>query len=466
MGFAVGILFAGGFALTELCAGTSAVVLETPLDAEMMGYGARTGRAVSLHDPLHVRALYLANASDLLLVECELCLLAPSQAGAIRDRIAAKTGVARERILVGCIHTHSGPDTGFGALLAGVEPPDHVPGLLDAAVEAGVRARESAAEARLGVGHARARIGRNRRRQDGPLDEDVLVIRVDRGDGAPLSLVYLHGCHPTALGHDNLAYSADWPWAAGRAIQERWPGCNPIFVLGAHADVDPRTRGLLDLAVANQSVGVGFDRVEALGREIGEAVVDAASRLDTSAEAPVAAGSERVRLSVHRSDLERLRVEALAALDLPPDARVRTRDLYRLESERTAGLPATERRERIARVRRYLRDRTAARFAFASEPEVEIQLLQIGEARLLGLPLEPTVDVGLDWKRRAGTPHAAVIGIANGWMRYLPHARNFEEPEAHQKYEILQSTLQPDASDRLLAAAERLARRLDAGGGS
>ena len=53
-----------------------------------------------------------------------------------------------------------------------------------------------------------------------------------------------------------------------------------------------------------------------------------------------------------------------------------------------------------------------------------------------------------------------MLGIANGWIRYLPHSRNFEEPLAHQKYEILQSTLVPDASDRLLAEAERLDRIL------
>ena len=41
---------------------------------------------------------------------------------AMPSRIAAKTGVARERILVGCIHTHSGPDTGLGALLRSSEP--------------------------------------------------------------------------------------------------------------------------------------------------------------------------------------------------------------------------------------------------------------------------------------------------------------------------------------------------------
>ena len=59
----------------------------------------------------------------------------------------------------------------------------------------------------------------------------------------------------------------------------------------------------------------------------------------------------------------------------------------------------------------------------------------------------------------------AVVGIANGWIRYLPHSRNYEEPLADQKYEILQSTLVPDASDRLLAEAERLDRLLAKGNG-
>jgi len=449
--------------LSELVAGTSAVVLTTPIGVEMMGYGARTGTAESIHDPLHARALYLASDSDLLLIECELCLLAPAQAEAIRERIEAETGVGRDRIMVGCTHTHSGPDTGLGALLRGSEPPDHVAPLLEAAIEAGVRAHANAGAARLGVGRAEARIGRNRRASDGPLDAEVLVIRVDRADGSPLSVLYVHGCHPTALGHDNLAYSADWPGVAGRAIQEGLPGCNPIFVLGAHADVDPRTRGLLDLAIPNQSVGTSFDQLEVLGREIGEAVVAAASALETGPEAVIAAGSARVRIPVHQSDLEQRRLEAQSALGLPPDSDAHTRDLYRLERERTADLPAEERRERIAKVRLYLRDRTAPRFAFGSEPEVETQILRIGDAHLLGLPLEPTVDVGLDWKRRLGGRRAAVVGIANGWLRYLPHRRNFEEELAHQKYEITQSTLVPEASDLLLAEAERLDRLLTNG---
>ena len=86
----------------------------------------------------------------------------------------------------------------------------------------------------------------------------------------------------------------------------------------------------------------------------------------------MAAASARVRIPVHRADLPLRRREALAALGLPPDSKLRTRDLYRLEWERTADLSAEQRRERIAKLRLYLRDRTARRFAFGSEPDVEV----------------------------------------------------------------------------------------------
>ncbi len=447
--------------VTDLRAGVATVELPLRLGTAMMGYGARKGGADALHDPLHARALYVAGASDLLIVSCEVCLIAPAQADALRERIHAKTGVPPERTLVSCIHTHSGPDTGLGELLAGRPEPDHVAPLFDAIERAAAEAVGSAGPARLGAGHAEARIGRNRRIEDGPLDTDVLVVRVDRATGAgpagasdPLAVLYVHGCHPTALGHDNLAWSADWPWAAGEAIREALPGVTPIFVLGAHADVDPRTRGLLDLAIANQSVGVSFEETAALGREIGLAVAACARGIRTEADAQVGAASARVPVPTLRP-VEGGREAALEALGLPADHAARTSELFALEHERTRCLPDAERRARIAKVRGYLRDRTARRFAASETPEVEVQVLHLAGARLLALPAEPTVAVGLDWKARVGGD-AAVLGIGNGWLRYLPHATDFEDPRAHEKYEILQSVLVPEAAERLLARAEAL----------
>jgi hypothetical protein len=112
-------------------------------------------------------------------------------------------------------------------------------------------------------------------------------------------------------------------------------------------------------------------------------------------------------------------------------------------------------------VRGYLRGRMAPRFVGGAEADVEVQVLRIGEARLAALPLEATVEVGAEWKARAPAP-AALLSIANGWLRYLPHEKSFTEPAAERRYEVMMSTFQPDASRLLLDEAERLERGLAA----
>jgi hypothetical protein len=449
----------------RLRAGVARVPLEPPVGGPMMGYGARAGGARGFRDPLFARALYLAEGADCLWLELDVCLLAASQADAVRRRVAERIGVPARRVLVACTHTHSGPETGLFAALAGAPTPPAPARLLDAAVEAAARARAAAGPARLGIGRAEARIGRNRRVADGPLDPEVLVVRVDHEAGGPLAIVYIHGCHPTALGHDNLDYSADWPGAASRTVEAALPGALGFFALGAHGDVDPRTRGLLDLALAGQSLGVAYEEMETLGRELGAAVAGAASAIAPVADAPVHVAAASMPLPVHgagagaearREALERARRAAQAALDLPPGMDPDVGGWFRLIAERTDGLARDEARPRIAAVRRYLRDRTAPHFAGGLAPEVPLQLVRLGPAAFVALPAEATVDVGRDWKARLGGAPAAVLSIANGWLRYLPHPRNFAEPDADQRYEIAMSTFTPDAATRLLDAAQSL----------
>ena len=205
-------------------AGVSRLELRAELGAPMMGYGAREGTSTGRHDPLFVRAIYLEGSGRVLLVELDLCLIAVSQAADLRGRIAERTGVDPSEVLVGCIHTHSGPETGLLPVLLGRGTPPEVERLFDCVVEAAVCAFESAEPARLGVGIAPVAIGRNRRVEAGSLDPHAVVVRVDRRDGSPLAVLYVHGCHPTALGHDNLLFSADWPGAAADVIESELPG--------------------------------------------------------------------------------------------------------------------------------------------------------------------------------------------------------------------------------------------------
>jgi hypothetical protein len=319
---------------------------------------------------------------------------------------------------------------------------------------------------------AQARIGRNRRIADGPMDTEVLVLDVRANDGRPLATLFNYGCHGTVLGHDNLEISADWPGVACAEI-EAATGAPAFFSLGAHADIDPRTRGLMDLAIGGQSRGLGFDAVFALGSEVAEAVLGALEAPGELADDPPLRSSwERVRLPVHLGELSGDAAEAeithrkqalaeklgVAASEIP-----RTAELFEFATHRVRGLPVREARERLSAMRLYVRDRTASAWTGGErQPEVAVQVLRIGDTALLALPFELTTEVGLDWKARARRrlPRAAVASIANGWLRYLPHPRDLAHPLAHQHYEVLMSGFAPGACERLLDSAESQLARL------
>ncbi len=455
-----------------LRAGIGRRMLAPPLGGAMMGYGARRGVAEDHNDPLLARALYLESGSSLLLVELDVCLLSLPQATEARERIARRTGVPASRVMLGCVHTHSGPDTGFGAWLAGAPVSEEARRIVDVAVEVACAAQRAAAPARLGVGRAQANIGRNRRRAGASADPEVLLVRIDGRDGAPRAVLYVYGCHPTVLGHENLAYSADWPGYASRFIESEMPGAMAMFALGAHADVDPRTRGLLDVAIPDQSFGAGSGAAEVLGAEVGRAVAKAALDVSTRDDAPVAAAASELEVPVHGGDVEAVRADALeasrlraaAALELDPEARRGVSEWFAAVHQRTAALPREEARRRIAVARAYLRDRTAPRFAGGLRPRVPVQVLRLGDAWLLGLPGEATVAVGRDWRVRLGGRAGAVVSIANGWIRYLPHASDFADAGSEAAYEILMSTLVPDAAQHLLEAGEALRAEIETTG--
>ncbi len=448
-------------------AGTAEIPFELPLGIPMMGYGAREGTAEALADPLHARALYLENGGRVLLVQLEVCLVSVPQARALAERVAARTGLAPGEVWVAATHTHSGPETGIAAVLSGAAAPEFAAPLFDAAEEAAARAVDGAFAAKAGFGSARVSIGRNRREADGAVDPEVVVLRIDDEAGVTRAVGFVHGTHPTVLGHENLAWSADWPGAAAATVREAHPGAVPLFLLGAHADVDPRTRGLQDLAVPGQSLGAGMDAVRELGLEVGLAVREAVARAEPG-ELPVAARCTEVELPVHGAEdgeaghaarVDARRRDAALAFGRDAAAPLRVSEVFALEQELDPSLPIEERRERLASARLFVRERTAPRLAGGLRARVEVRVLRLGDARWLGLPAEATAEVGLDWKE-GRAPGSALLSNVGGWLRYLPHPRRFTAPNAAHHYEVLMSTFAPGAARELLVAGAGLAGAL------
>jgi hypothetical protein len=86
----------------------------------------------------------------------------------------------------------------------------------------------------------------------------------------------------------------------------------------------------------------------------------------------------------------------------------------------------------------------------------------VGEPNFLALPGEILVENAFDWQARNGEMAAKsfVIGLANGFMGYLPHKSNFEEPDSQYRYETLMNAMEPAATDVALEAGARLASEM------
>ena len=368
-----------------------------------------------------------------LVVECDLCLIAPVAGARARAR-GSRRGPACRRSASSwaCIHTHAGPDTGFGALLAGREPPAHVAALFDAVVDAAWRRsraprRRASASARAALAVGRepaprrraarprgARAARRPRRR--PAARDRVGPRLPPDRARPRE--------PALLGRlARRREPRDRGGAPGRARALRARRARRRRPADARPSrprrAGPERRRRLRRRARRSAARRGARCADAAGRD--RDAPRRRGRRGVGARRARDRGGRRKRRAPRRSR---------RSISRP------TRRSARASSTRwSARAPSSTRSRSGASGSRgcagYLRDRTAARFAFGAAPEVEVQVLRLGDALLLALPLEATTDVGLAWKARAAAPHAALVSIANGWMRYLPHGRNFVEPDAH-----------------------------------
>ena len=261
-----------------------------------------------------------------------------------------------------------------------------------------------------------------------------------RPDGRLVAVMFRHSCHGTVRGHDSLEISGDWPGAAARRIEAETGAVAP-FLLGAHADVDPRTRGLMDLAIPGQSIGLGAEAVRVLGGEVADAVLASLSSAHPGAGRTAARRAHRAReaagstwASSRRTqlarELARRKTEVAAELGLAVS------ELPRLSSSTTARM--TRRAACRWRPRASASRACAPICATAPRPSSRTtgasSRSRCSSWQSAGRSCSPCHSsrprpVGQDWRARvAARGLGLVVGIGNGWCRYLPHASDLAHP--------------------------------------
>lgn len=286
-------------AAPTLLAGAAAVDVLLPAGTPLAGYGGFPRRAlipdvfgrfphafwfrpsVGVHDPIRARSLVLAaGATRVALATIDLVGVDPALLGRVGEGLRA-AGLEYSALIVAASHTHSGPgayaDSAlFGVLAVDLLSPPVRDRIVDGLVRATRQAEAAKGPARMATGRADV-AGITESRVQGPLDNELGVLKVTTPAGAPVALVWNYAIHGTALSRENFLISGDLMADASLRL-ERELGVPALFLNGAVGDVSPRPRGWVGVATAGSALAAGAMSAWAAARE------DPAPRLEVVTE--------------------------------------------------------------------------------------------------------------------------------------------------------------------------------------
>jgi neutral ceramidase len=253
------LLPATAHAAAELKAGVARVEITPSTFMPMYGYANRKcGPANGTHDPLFAKVLILeSGGSRIAIVTADLGSLVSEN---LRRDVASKLGIPV--LLLSVSHTHSAPAfLPFGSAPAeGGEAAAYLAELerrIFGAIEAASR---SMFPARLGIGKGSLQLGYNRLlvREDGraralfdnlervpygPVDPEVVLLRVEDAEGGAKALLVHYAAHAVVLGPTSCKYSADYPGVVQSAVEKELAGTQVMFVQGGAGDINPLFQG-------------------------------------------------------------------------------------------------------------------------------------------------------------------------------------------------------------------------------
>ncbi len=243
----------------ELKAGVARVEITPSNFMPMYGYSKRKcGPADGTHDPLFAKVLVLeAGGSRMAVVTADVGSLVSEN---LRRDVAAKLGIPV--LLLSASHTHSAPAfLPFGSAPASGDDARsylaELEGKIFGAIE---QASQSMFPARLGIGRGSLQLGYNRLllREDGraralfdnleripygPVDPEIVLLRVEDADGRARALLVHYAVHAVVLGPTSCKYSADYPGVLQSAVERDLAGTQVMFVQGGAGDINPLFQG-------------------------------------------------------------------------------------------------------------------------------------------------------------------------------------------------------------------------------
>ncbi len=421
-------------------AGAARSDITPPVGSPHLNWGAATHEVASGVDmELYSTALYLSDGeTDLVLLNLDVATLPEDLALEVRQEVSSELTLALDRVYVTWTHTHSAVllhDTpwmkqGRDLFLRYRE------GLASRIAQSALAAKECVRPAQIGWGQGASDLGVNRRQSledgriitgndpHGPVDRDVIVLRVDDEQGDPIATIVNFAMHPTITGHENDKITPDYPGAMKRVVDRNLGGVS-LFLQGAAADIGPVEGFTGDLAVyrrAGARLGYEVCRVAEGIRTRGgdfefDQVVESGASLGTFRWRNQLDEGIKIRTGTAVAPLVRHPVEPTEKLQSQYD-----RLEERLHQAHERGNPQ-EIQDLHYRVKRAaLQLQRAQRLSQKGAVDIPVHGIGLGEAALVLTPLEPFCDIGMAVKKQSPFPTTLFCGYSMGghFLCYLP----------------------------------------------
>jgi len=367
---------------------------------ELAGFAIRPQPSTSVLDPLHIRALYLADGPNRLLwLHCDLLALDQQLCDRFRHWCRHELGLAVSQVIASTTHTHSAPaaiqTNGCGQL--------NVPYITwlerqlrraaSQAIAQTERCRMVSVQGLCDRGVDRRGFG------SGHVDPRVGALGWLRDDGSFKAALLTYAMHPVCLRGSEI--SADWPGATSRALSQLLPG-DPVCLVssGASGNINP------------PGVGVSADVMNGWGYEIAAAV---AAKLIATAKKPALQESRLLQVTS-------------SCLELPLDPWGRAEVDACVSARRADEAGRREFGEMFDAALEAWRCAMLKRFDSAEPPNTraELGVVQFGSVTLFTVNAE----VFSRFSALAGNGSEQpiyTIGCANGMLGYMATAQAYDE---------------------------------------
>jgi hypothetical protein len=410
-----------------------------PTGLHMGGFGSRESAFSSIHDTPQTRMLLLEKGETRILwISCDLLGLSRTTDDTLRTLAGAAVDIPADQVVVSCTHSH--------AAAASIPLRGHV-SIVDQEwlnvqigefAEAAGRLPNQLRPAKLGYAKDTLRgIAYNRDDIDGPVDETLLVSRIEAADGELIASIVNYALHPVALGPGNLQISGEFCGLASRIVEESEGGVC-LFIQSACGDIDP-------ILMKTGSGRATFEEVQGLAETFSTATRNLLSSIACSSDVELSIESE------------------LVAVSMDPPA-----DFSALRAEK-AELVKNSSRDTISWVGPQLEwivalEKALARRAVPDHLSIRITALQLGALRVVAMPFEPYTQLGIEL-RNGTSGDLMIAAYSNGLVGYLPTREAKERggygaTRAHRFFPESLTPISGDAGETLVAKATQMLKRL------